>query len=57
MSKIAKSALALVAGHRRLLPAAPYLGRASKTDVVITSSSAGVGYAGGFHAEARPRPR
>src|SRR5262245_51225421 len=48
--KIVKSVLAL-AGIAAVFAGGAYLGRASKTDVVITSSSAGVGYAGGFKAD------
>jgi parallel beta-helix repeat protein len=50
MSKLVKILLALVVVIAALAGGA-WLGRASKTDVVITSSSAGAGYAGGFQAD------
>jgi parallel beta-helix repeat protein len=50
VSRIVKIVLGLAAATAAFAGGA-YLGRASKSDLVITSSSAGVGYAGGFHAD------
>jgi parallel beta-helix repeat protein len=49
MSKLLKTVLA-VAGLGAMLGAGVYLGRASKSGMVITSTSSGAEYAGGFQA-------
>ena len=50
MNKIVKTVLA-VAALAAAFAGGAYLGRASKSDMVITSSAGGAEYAGGFKAE------